>query len=234
MRKRKTFKQHARDNAAGYSIGVGSAIILLACALLPGYLERAAERRAEQRIERQYEAPERFSAPLPDIAPEPTPAAIPARKPKAKRQSLAEAQAAKKGILDRSFEIRSGYCSRFVRQVVQKSQGSRFNHLFGPTSTDTTWRFVRAGYAFKWPENKARLGGVIKPGDILFKVKDRFGRPVARGYGHVGIYAGNNLVAENSSTSKGRIQGAKGYRTLAEYGYFDYVGRLPDPVKNSR
>ena len=89
--------------------------------------------------------------------------------------------------------------------------------------------FLRYKYGYLWPRDKSKLGGAIEPGDILFK---RYVAKNSRGiyYGHVGIYTGNNLVWENSSTTKGRLSGAKGYRTLEQYGTFDVVGRLPAPT----
>lgn len=53
------------------------------------------------------------------------------------------------------------------------------------------------------------------------------------GAGHIGVYVGHvpglgdDLVAENSSTSIGRVSGAKGYRTLEQFGHYDLLGRLP-------
>jgi hypothetical protein len=141
-------------------------------------------------------------------------------------QSMAEATVARSAITRREYEIRSGYCSRFARQVVETTHGTRYSHLFGASATESANLFRRYGYALP-------RGSSIEPGDLLFKVYDQSGRRVAGGYGHVGIYVGNNLVAENSSTSLGRISGAKGYRTLSQYGYFDVVGRLPLPAEKA-
>lgn len=143
-------------------------------------------------------------------------------------QSMAEAKAAVVAVNDADFEAISGYCSRFVRQVVESVHGPRFKYLFGSSAKVSAEAFLNSPYGYEWPRNRELLGG-IQQGDILFK---RFG---SGGYGHVGIYVGDipgigkQLVCENSSVTVGRISGAKGYRTLARYGHFDVVGRLPLP-----
>lgn len=104
--------------------------------------------------------------------------------------------------------------------------GAKYAYLFGSSARISADNFLRSPWGWHWPADKAKIGG-IRAGDILFK---RFG---SGGYGHVGIYAGNMLVAENSSTHVGRIQGAKGYRSLAQFnrdGGVDVIGRLPDPT----
>jgi hypothetical protein len=45
--------------------------------------------------------------------------------------------------------------------------------------------------------------------------------------GHVGIRVAGNRVAENSTTRVGRVQGAKGFRTLDQFGKVDLIVRLP-------
>jgi hypothetical protein len=152
----------------------------------------------------------------------------------ANRASIAEADQAKTAVLDRRFELESGYCSRYVRQVVEATHSStKYSYLFGASAKISANLFLASPYGYHWPAEKSKLGGVIQPGDILFK------RRGSGGYGHVGIYVGDipgvgkQLVAENSSTSIGRIQGAKGYRTLAQFnndGKLDVVGRLPLPA----
>jgi hypothetical protein len=48
--------------------------------------------------------------------------------------------------------------------------------------------------------------------------------------GHIGVVCLDlKRLAENSSTSKGRVRGALGFRTRAQWGDFDIVIRLPDP-----
>lgn len=169
--------------------------------------------------------------PTPDIeySNEPSPTVVAPAKSSIKRSSVAEAEAAKRATYDRAIEWRSGYCSRAVRQVVAKNHGSKYAYLFGASAKDSANLFLKYGYGYLWPRDKEKLGGTIQPGDILFK---RYVAKSSKGeyFGHVGIYTGNNLVWENSSTTKGRLSGAKGYRTLAQYGAFDVVGRLPAPA----
>lgn len=178
--------------------------VLLVCAVLPLY-SAALDRRELRSL--SYDEPQIAVVQRPD------------------RASAAEAEAAKSAITNRAFELKSGYCSRFARQVVQSAQRStKYEYLFGSSAKITANNFLNSPYGFYWPSQRAKLGGSIQPGDLLFK---RYG---SGGFGHVGVYAGNNLVAENSSTRYGRVQGAKGYRTLTQFGYFDVVGRLPAPT----
>lgn len=127
------------------------------------------------------------------------------------------ANAAIAAITDPEVEAGKGWCSRFVRQVSEKAFGKRYAYLFGSSAKHTSELFKAAGFAVE-PDKD------FKPqvGDILFKTH-------AGSFGHVGIYVGQGRVAENSSTRLGRVQGAKGYRTLAQYGPYDRVGRIPAP-----
>jgi len=112
------------------------------------------------------------------------------------------------------YETRRGYCSRFARQVTSYTFGDRFNHLFGGNAAETAHRFNEAGCCWKAGEIE------LQPGDFLFK--NKAGPP-----GHVGIVTDTLLVAENSSTKIGRVRGALGFRSLEQFGHFNYVGRLP-------
>lgn len=171
--------------------------------------------------------------PTPDIEYSNDPAPTVAQTSKIDRASAAEAEAAKKATYDRAIEMRSGFCSRAVRQVVEKNHGRKYSYLFGASAKDSANLFLKYDYGVLWPRDRAKLGGAIQPGDILFK---RYVAKNSRGvyFGHVGIYAGNNLVWENSSTSIGRLSGAKGYRSLTQFGFYngsvDVVGRLPAPT----
>lgn len=126
------------------------------------------------------------------------------------------AEAAIAAVTDPSVEQRKGFCSRFVRQVVEKVYGNEYRSLFGASAIETGENFRDAGLTVNATAADVELG------DILFKMTG------SGGFGHVGIYVGARGVAENSSTSIGRVQGAKGYRTLGQYGHFDSVGRLPE------
>jgi hypothetical protein len=117
---------------------------------------------------------------------------------------------AKKAIYEGEFELKPNYCSRFVRQCANIAYEKRFDNVFGISAKETCKRFI--DYELVVEE--------LQPGDIVFKTKG------AGYYGHVGIYVGNSLVAENSSTKRGRIRGALGFRTLKEFGKIDIIGRL--------
>lgn len=119
-------------------------------------------------------------------------------------------------VTDPNVEQKKGFCSRFVRQVVQKVYGDEYRSLFGASAIETGHNFRDAGLTVNVTASTIELG------DVLFKMTG------SGGFGHVGIYVGEKGVAENSSTSIGRVQGAKGYRTLAQYGHFDLVGRIAE------
>jgi hypothetical protein len=124
------------------------------------------------------------------------------------------AQAAIDGITDTRTERAPGYCSRWVRQVVEKLYPGIYDGLFAGSANETGLNFEHAGYG-----QPAANAGTIQIGDILVKEFAPFG--------HIGIYVGEQGVAENSSTRIGRVLGAKGYRTLAQWGRPAIVVRLP-------
>ena len=105
------------------------------------------------------------------------------------------AAAAIKAVTDPAFESRKDFCSRFVRQVVASVYGDRYRDLFGASALATADGFSQAGLSVEASPNP-------DPGDILFKTSG------AGPFGHVGIFVGDKGVAENSSTSIGRVQGA--------------------------
>jgi hypothetical protein len=141
------------------------------------------------------------------------------------RQSVAEGVTARRAVTSGDYETRAGYCSRFVRQVGQTNHGSRFDFLYQASAKQTANVFLKAGYGFVASRDMSTRNAQIRAGDFLFK---RFG---SGGFGHAGVYVGSELVAENSSTVRGRVRGALGYRTLSGYGYFDVIGRLPAPKR---
>jgi hypothetical protein len=128
------------------------------------------------------------------------------------------ARAAVTAVTNPNIETRSGMCSRFCRQVVQPLYGQEIDRLFGASAIETARNFQHRGHTLDPRSNTPR------PGDLLFKTQ-------AGRFGHVGIYVGARGVAENASTARGRVQGAKGYRTLEEYGKYNLIGRLPSPPK---
>ena len=126
------------------------------------------------------------------------------------------AQRAVKAVTDPAFCARRGMCQCFARQVIQAELGDAYDDYHGPNATVSAYRWRRGGYA---------VSGSPERGDLLYKTNGEFG--------HVGIYVGGvegrgqDLVAENSSKSIGRVQGAKGYRSLRDYGPWDILVRIP-------
>ncbi len=133
-------------------------------------------------------------------------------------------------VTDSHFETEKSYCCRFVREVVESVYiGGTFDSEFADTARLTGLNFIHAGLGFRY------RGEDLVVGDILFKIPD------AGKFGHVGIYVDRvpghdtrHLVGENSSTPIGRIQGAKGFRSLEEWGHISAVVRLPLPQGTSQ
>lgn len=122
------------------------------------------------------------------------------------------ADAARRAVTDPAFDATTGHCQVFARQVVQSVVGGRHDAiLWKPSALEAMEALVAAGHG---------VDGPPRPGDLLYK--GRRSGPA----GHVGVYVGDGKVAENSSTKVGRVQGAKGYRTLKQYGTIDAIVRL--------
>lgn len=133
------------------------------------------------------------------------------------------AQAAVDAVTDPNVEGDKGFCSKFVRQVVARVYGDRYAALFGASAIKSGQNFLEADLADSIGLQES-LHHKPEVGDILFKLRH------AGPFGHVGICVAGGKVAENSSTSIGRVSGAKGFRTLLQYGAYDAIGRLPDPA----
>jgi len=137
------------------------------------------------------------------------------------------AVAARKAIHDPAFVSTPHCCQMFVREVIEAVYGDRYDDYRADTALHAAQKWQAAGLGKKVED----ISDYPQTGDILYKM---FNDGDA---GHVGIYVGRigdpqpviGLVAENSSTSIGRVQGAKGYRNLSEFGAVDLVVRLPDP-----
>ena len=121
-------------------------------------------------------------------------------------------EAALKAVSGSGFSSTAGECQRWVRQVVQSRYKQQFDGYWRGSAKETAAAFKGTRYA---------VTGAPQPGDLLYKTSGK--------YGHVGIYVGHGLVAENSSTTIGRVSGARGLRTLARYGRVDILVRLPLP-----
>jgi hypothetical protein len=125
------------------------------------------------------------------------------------------ARVAKAALTDEDFENTHGMCQKFVRQVVQDIHSGRFDEFHRGTANASRLAWARSPYAVD-----PSRGSVI--GDILYKA----GTPRQRA-GHVGIRIPGNRVAENASVHLNGKHGAKGIRTLEEFGAVALVVRLP-------
>jgi hypothetical protein len=112
------------------------------------------------------------------------------------------------------FETRPGQCLRFVRECVTAvGTAKAWPVPIGYNAAQALDWFKEHGYVQVKP-------GDLQPGDLLFKAAHP-NEPA----GHVGVYVGSSNVGENSSTHIGRVQGAKGFRTLAQFGKYDAIVR---------
>lgn len=125
------------------------------------------------------------------------------------------AKAAERAVTAAGFVSKPGRCQQWVREVVQSAYGAEYNQYHRESAHKSMVAWASSPFAVK-PER----GSVV--GDILYKRGTK-----ANPYGHVGIRVAGNRVAENSSTSRGRVAGARGFRTLKEFGEYDLIVRLP-------
>lgn len=129
------------------------------------------------------------------------------------------AQVAIEGVEKASWApLESGLCQVFARLCYEHVYGKEFEKYRRASAALTGLAFQAGGLAITEAQ-----AGKKQPGDILYKVHG------SGGYGHVGIVVDENRVAENSSTHIGRVRGALGYRTLAQFGSCDLVVRLTPP-----
>ncbi|TXH44677.1 MAG: hypothetical protein E6Q97_32365, partial [Desulfurellales bacterium] len=143
----------------------------------------------------------------------------PSNQPKLITDSLVKSQAstlndkilstAIEGLAGPGFEKASGWCSKWVREVLKKAVGVESQKLFGSTAIATERNFAQAGYSMK-----ATIGNMqqLKPGDLVFYAGDKSGA------GHVGVYAGNGQVAGNNQIDGKDGRDARGLRGLYELG----------------
>ena len=113
-------------------------------------------------------------------------------------------------VTDRRFTAAPQMCQAFARQVVQAVCGDEYDDYHGPSAKVSAFRWRRGGFA---------VTGPIEPGDLLYRTGGE--------WGHVGIYVGDDSVAENSTTRHGRVQGCKGFRTLSQYDRWQITVRIP-------
>lgn len=116
-----------------------------------------------------------------------------------------------------------GWCQVFARLCYEHVYGDKYDSFRRNSANLTGRAFQKGGLAM----SKAQAGE-LQLGDILYKCPSNLDY-----YGHVGIYVGNGKIAENSSTSIGRVRGALGYRTVSQFGNYELIVRLPPVVKNT-
>lgn len=120
------------------------------------------------------------------------------------------------------YETRPGYCGRFVRQVLQSTYPETFDaSLFCGTAVETAEELVKHGHAQVFDERTMKL----EEGDVIYKTYQPFGHAAI-----VTVHNGALVIAENSSTHLGRVNGALGYRTLNEWGAPDVIWRIPQDL----
>jgi hypothetical protein len=146
--------------------------------------------------------------------------------------SKALAKQAEIGLTDKSSVSEAGMCQKFQRQQIMATYGQKkyekyFQKYMKPSAYETMMAFKKSPYAIT-PDPDV-LGGGSVVGDILYK-----GRKTSGKFGHVGTRIAGNKVAENSSSHVNPAaadRDARGTRSLASYGAFELIVRLPEPDK---
>ena len=129
---------------------------------------------------------------------------------------------AAEALTEPGFESRAGYCQRFVRQLVQAVYGAKYDKHFAASAAETMENFRKAGLAVKY--DAALPGGGSELGDLLYKGTRTSGK-----FGHVAVRVAGNKAAENSSSHVSeKDREARGTRSLAAYGAWEYSVRLPE------
>jgi cell wall-associated NlpC family hydrolase len=124
-------------------------------------------------------------------------------------------RAAVDALTDNDFERKPGMCQRFVRQVVQRVAGSRYDRFFLGTANLSARAFLGTSYVV--PD---AVFGV--PGDLLYWYGSR-----GQTAGHAAIRITGDRIAQNSITDKWDLAtGHKGTRKISEMRTPDLVVRL--------
>ncbi len=137
------------------------------------------------------------------------------------------------------FPTHHSLCQQFAREVCEHALGGKPMGEPNPDSAKhCALHLLEEGKAFRVSELEKRGG--LKPGDLLYKTVG------SGGSGHVGIYLGDDKVAENSSVHWNRTKklypddpqkwDARGIRTLKAFGAFQVVARLDEseePIENA-
>lgn len=128
------------------------------------------------------------------------------------------AEQALRGLKSDVFPSTRGMCQKFARISVQSAIGHGYDGVLQKASAKEAALSLRAaGLARDYVQ-----GQILQPGDLLYKTIG------SGGFGHVGVYVGNNQVAENSSYHvRNGGSDARGIRTLEQFGAFQIVARFP-------
>ncbi len=129
------------------------------------------------------------------------------------RQTHPLAKTALKGLRDAKTTREPHQCEKWARQAKEAAYGLKFGAFQRYNAFMTANAFREAGFSIP-------LDHGSKEGDLLYKLHG------SGGDGHVGIRLAGNMVAENSSVHWDGTD-ARGLRTLAEFGNFDLIIRLP-------
>jgi hypothetical protein len=144
------------------------------------------------------------------------------------------AREAVKALSDARFDSSVGYCQRFVREVCEAVGGvakAVMDSYRAGTAEETLANFERDGRYIVW-DGTHNADPELVAGDILYK-----GRGLDPPNGHTGIVFHNLImgrsvlcIAENSAYQiehpDHAVDGAKGWRTLHEFGAFNAVVRI--------
>jgi hypothetical protein len=137
----------------------------------------------------------------------------------AQKANMRLARRMDKVIKSTGTDTRRGMCQKAIREAIQQEYGSDFDKYHKGNARDSMNAWRQSPYAVD-PSRGSM------PGDILYKAPTR-----AVPLGHVGIRVAGNKVGENSSTTRGRVRGAYGYRSLEDFGTVALIVRLPEAGK---
>lgn len=136
------------------------------------------------------------------------------------------AEKAKYALTADGFPIKNNECQKWARTVVQNTE---VGHKYDGDFQLETAKLAGLSMLKNHPDFSFRYspGMILQPGDLCYKTEG------SGGSGHVGIYIGNNQVAENSSYHWNATGGkdARGIRTLQQFGAFQIVVRFPVKVQ---
>jgi len=128
------------------------------------------------------------------------------------------------GLYDSHYDSRVNDCQIFVREVYESIYGPLFESVRARTASE-----VASNWKSQTPTDVKIISHAsqLEPGDLLYK--NHHTDPPS---GHAAVYIGSvgstgYDVTENSAFANHRVHGAKGYRTLSEFGDIDVIVRLP-------